>query len=72
MTRQKKIRKQFVKRKVTSHTPSFVQVQLVHGKIFLDDPSEMSNPFTLHCVTSALQWLKSMSGKDLHGTRGFL
>ena len=29
-------------------TPSFVQVQLVHGEIFLDDPKEMSNPFTRH------------------------
>ena len=31
-----------------SLTPSFVQVQLVQGEIFLDDPNEMSSPFTRH------------------------
>ena len=36
-------------------TPSFVQVQLVQGDIFLEDPNEMSKPFTRHCVTSSLQ-----------------
>ena len=55
-----------------SLTPSFVHVQLVQGEIFLDDPNEMSSPFTRHWVTSSLQWLKSISGKDLHGTRGLL
>ena len=53
-------------------TPSFVQVQLVHGDIFLEDPNEMSKPFTRHCVTSSLQWLTSISGKDRQGTLGFL
>ena len=32
----------------------------------------MSKPFTRHCVTSSLQWLTSISGKDRQGTLGFL
>ena len=50
-----KISKQFVRRNVTSHTPSLVQVQLVHGEIFLEEPNSMSNPLTRHCVTSSRQ-----------------
>ena len=38
-----------------SLTPSFVQVQLVHGEILRDDPNSMSNPLTRHCVTSSRQ-----------------
>ena len=53
-------------------TPSFVQVQLVHGDIFLEEPRVMSSPLTRHCVTSSLQWVTSISGKARHGTRGFL
>ena len=42
-------------------TPSFVHVQLVQGEIFLEDPMAMLSPFTLHCVTSSLQWERSRS-----------
>ena len=41
--------------KIMIITPSFVQVQLVHGEIFLEDPRIMSSPFTRHCVTSSRQ-----------------
>ncbi len=53
-------------------TPSFVQVQLVHGEIFLEDPMAMLSPLTLHCVTSSRQWDRSRSGMEWQGTRGFL
>ena len=45
-------------------TPSFVQVQLVQGDIFLEDPSSMSSPLTRHCVTSSRQWLRSKYGRE--------
>ena len=53
-------------------TPSLVQVQLVQGEIFREDPSTMSSPLTLHWVTSSFQWLTSISGLSWHGARGFL
>ena len=53
-------------------TPSLVQVQLVQGEIFLDDPRTMSWPLTRHWVTSSFQWVKSMSGLSWQGARGLL
>ena len=53
-------------------TPSLVQVQLVHGDIFFEDPSAMLIPFTRHWVTSSRQWVMSRSAMERQGTRGFL
>jgi hypothetical protein len=53
-------------------TPSLVQVQLVQGDIFLEDPRTISRPLTLHWVTSSFQCVGSMSGLSWQWARGLL